>query len=58
VPAAAAAGVALAKYWGGCGLSAKHSQPRTADWSYGFRSAGLARPVTSSSVATYSLALR
>ena len=36
------AGVAIAKYWKGCGLSIKHSQPETATWSCVFNSARLA----------------
>ena len=36
------AGVAIAKYWKGCGLSIKHSRPGTASWNCVFRSAGLA----------------
>jgi len=39
---ACSAGIAIAKYGKGCGLSIKHSQPGTASWSCGFHSAGLA----------------
>jgi len=40
------AGVAIAKYWKGCGLSITHSQPGAASWSCDFRSAGLTSAVT------------